>query len=545
MRRSFNVVTEPWIPVVRPDGSTDLLNLRDVLVGAHQIREIRDAFPIVEFGLYRLLVAMVLDIFSISSAHALSQLLRDGCLDAVGVDSYLEQNYDKLDVFDPRHPFLQTPGMEGEDEKPLAALFPVIPSGSAANHFHHHMEQEFTVAPAVAARLLTTLAPFMTAGGGGFSPSINGAPPWYVLIEGSSLFHTICYNCPTRLYGEMAGTAPPAWRNSVPPQEARCTKASLLEALTWRPRRVQLIPNGPGVCAVTGVESDVTVGRMRFKAGASCDFTWFDPSVPYRITDQQARVMRPQDGKELWRDTGPLLLLGPEDYNGEDSGVRYLRPALVEQFDSILPEDRSSTGTSFCVRVYGLRTDLRMKVFEWQKERLAVPLELVRGGLMRGLAQVSIDEASRVEYALGKSIKHLYPYDGRVNKNALDTVIANARRGFWSSLRTKYNDILNEIATIEVRNRTAGITDEERSTQSGRILDEWRAAMKRSAQTEFERVAKEFGVDAKALRRLATARSSLQGSFAFVTLGDRTPNMANATSGSDAHPDAEARGLGQ
>ncbi|MGH7441487.1 MAG: type I-E CRISPR-associated protein Cse1/CasA, partial [bacterium] len=58
---SFDVVTEPWIPVVRHDHSSVELGIRACLEQAHQFQEIHHDSPLVEFGLYRLLVAFVLD----------------------------------------------------------------------------------------------------------------------------------------------------------------------------------------------------------------------------------------------------------------------------------------------------------------------------------------------------------------------------------------------------------------------------------------------------------------------------------------------------
>ncbi|MBL8065520.1 MAG: type I-E CRISPR-associated protein Cse1/CasA, partial [Chthonomonadaceae bacterium] len=60
-RPTFNVLTEPWIPVIRLDGTRDELGILPCLEQAHELREIRDPSPIIEFGLYRLLVAFVLD----------------------------------------------------------------------------------------------------------------------------------------------------------------------------------------------------------------------------------------------------------------------------------------------------------------------------------------------------------------------------------------------------------------------------------------------------------------------------------------------------
>jgi CRISPR system Cascade subunit CasA len=159
---SFDTLTEPWIPVIRTDGTADELGLRDVLEQAPELREIRDPMPTVEFGLYRLLVALVMDVHRVKLLGDLEGLLDAGRFDGDGIASYCGKWHDRLDLFHPAHPVLQTAGMDTDDEKPLAELLPAVPSGTNALHFHHHGEDSFAACPAAAPRLLTSLAPFAT-----------------------------------------------------------------------------------------------------------------------------------------------------------------------------------------------------------------------------------------------------------------------------------------------------------------------------------------------------------------------------------------------
>lgn len=84
-RPSFDVLTEPWIPVVRLDGAADELGILPCLEQAHHIGEIKDPSPIVEFGIYRLLVAFVLDALVLAGRrpedeHDLRDLLSQGVI---------------------------------------------------------------------------------------------------------------------------------------------------------------------------------------------------------------------------------------------------------------------------------------------------------------------------------------------------------------------------------------------------------------------------------------------------------------------------------
>ncbi|HEU4752670.1 MAG TPA: type I-E CRISPR-associated protein Cse1/CasA, partial [Armatimonadota bacterium] len=228
---SFNVLTEGWIPVTRPDGGREELGILETLRRAHEFAAIRDPSPLVEFGLHRLLVAFVLDALAEAGSAPeypldLKDLLRAGRFDAPLLENYARKCGDVFDLFAPERPFLQTAGAAG-GEKPLAALYPAVPSGTNVHHWHHEVESAMTARPAGAARLLTTLAPFMTAGGAGLSPSINGAPAIYALPTGDSLFETLVLNIPIRQADTGSGRV--AWRDSRIPGGER-SQATMGEA---------------------------------------------------------------------------------------------------------------------------------------------------------------------------------------------------------------------------------------------------------------------------------------------------------------------------
>ncbi|MHB0999620.1 MAG: type I-E CRISPR-associated protein Cse1/CasA [Armatimonadota bacterium] len=505
LQYSFNLIEEPWITVTDSSGSTDVSGLRELLHRAHTLDGIIDPIPTVEFGLYRFLTALVMDIYDLKSSQDLKVLLRKGQFDKSTADKYFSQWADRFDLFHPVYPFLQTSGMDAESSKPIAAIMTSIPSGTAAVHFHHHSENEFGVSPSAAARMLVNIAPFMTAGGAGLSPSINGAPPWYLLVNGDSLFETICLNCCViPLSKELSGNAPPAWRNPSPIQCDRYTEVSLLEALTWRPRKVQLIPEGSGRCSVTGQDSSVLVRKMKFSAGASCDFSWFDPSVPYKITDKGPLVMRPDEGKDIWRDTGPFTLLHEGDYVSEKGNLRFSRPRVVDQYSMLFRD--SDNSVSFTI--YGMRTDMKMKVFEWRRERLTLPAPLIWNTAFHTDAQNEMDRAGKVEYAIKKALKRVYPRDGAGNKKAFDTLYNNAQREFWSTLQSSYDSFLKDLADIPTR--------EGNDDNVALCRERWHSALRSTAKAVFDRAVRDLDTDSEALRRQMEAYRSFNINLAVI-----------------------------
>ncbi len=501
MTPTFDLRSRKWIPVVwdDPERKPDLLGLREVLLQAHRLREIRDPLPLSEFGLYRLLIALVLDIFRPEDTLDLGELLQAGSLDAAKVDAYFERWGDRFDLFHPGRPFLQTPDMAGEKPKPLAALLPSLPSGTNAFHFHRRRETEFGVDAAVAARLLTTLAPFMTAGGAGLSPSINGAPPWYVLVRGNTLLQTLLLNACVLPQPHVRALGVPAWRSDRDPGGERRESADLLEALTWRPRRVRLLPEGPGECALTGRPTEMRVSRMLFSAGDGAGFDWWDdPNVPYRITEKGPTPLRLREGRELWRDTGPLALVCQRQHHGSEHPVRFARPRVMDQFAGLAADRELGRQPELQLQAYGMRTDMKMKVFEWRAERLNLPTRLLWNTSFHTFADRALDQADAVAYALRSSIRQAYPRDGKGSRDPFGALAARAESGYWSALRPHYDRLLRELAALDPSAELGAATP---------LLERWREAVEAESQAAFEAAVGPLDTDGDALRRQVLARS--------------------------------------
>ena len=56
---SYNLVDEKWMPCIMPDGKTKDFGLQEVLVRAHEIKELLDPSPLVTVSLHRLLLAIL------------------------------------------------------------------------------------------------------------------------------------------------------------------------------------------------------------------------------------------------------------------------------------------------------------------------------------------------------------------------------------------------------------------------------------------------------------------------------------------------------
>jgi len=497
---SYNLRFEPWIPIVGSDGKRREVGLEDALLQAHEWRAISDPLPTVEFGLYRLLVALVLDIFEPRNTVDWSELWDEGRFDTASVRAYFEKHDGAFDLFSPSRPFLQNV-MPDDAPKPLAGLVHPVPSGSATNHFHHEHEDDFAVSPAIAAGLLTTIAPWMTAGGAGLSPSINGAPPWYVLPMGKSGFETLLLNCPVVADLMLAqGDKEVHWRQSSEFASGEQSSASLLQSLTWRPRRVQLVPqtNG-GICSLSGRPCEVLVSNMKFAPGWSTRFDWIDPNAAYRVGTER-KIVRSREGREVWRDSGPLALL--RDTSNAPRETRYERPAIITQLVQLRGNDYIERDQPLDIAIYGMRTDMKMKVFEWHKERLRLPMRLTLDNAGANEAQNAIELAEEVAYAVKRSVKATYPREGKGNDDAFQSLCDNASRAFWRDLRAPYNALLDQLASASDQLASAD-SDEMR----GAARASWRETLRAQGWKTLREAIDDLDGDAELLRRQTNAYS--------------------------------------
>lgn len=482
---SFNVLYEPWIPVIGLDGSYKELGILPCLEQAHNLREIRDPAPIVEFGLYRLLVAFVLDALMSANNRPtdvldLCDLITKGRFDMSVINSYVKSCGDVFDLFHPQHPFLQVK-MEGAEIKPLAAMFPAVPSGTNTGLWHHEHEDEIAVSPKQSARLLTSIPPFMTAGGAGLSPSINKAPPVYLLPIGKNLFETIIINVPCH-EEQFSGEEPAAWRNSRIPGEKR-SHATVVEALTWRPRRIQLIPGDP-------------VKQMRFEKGDSAEFDWIDSNVAYIYEKDKVVPIRMRENRPLWRDAGPLLFLSTDAHgSSRENKISYQRPLVVEQAFEIA-RDTGVVG----IQVYAMRTDSKMKIFEWIRSCWWVPTAVGRCPRRGNLVYYELEHAESVAQDLRDCIKILYP----PAKDATCSLADRCERAYWQHLESRFYPLLKAIAEAD----SQALDDKEFFPN---IVKDWHDAIKSFAMEQFELAAKDMDTDGKALERQVIARKKLSG----------------------------------
>ncbi|WP_209311052.1 type I-E CRISPR-associated protein Cse1/CasA [Streptomyces spiramenti] len=269
----FDLTTEPWLPVLRTDGTFATVSLTGVFREAATIRRLVGDLPTQDMALLRLLLAALHDALDGPGSiddwfelwHAEDPF--------APVLPYLEAHRHRFDLFHPEQPFFQVAGLRtGSDEaSALNRIVADVPNGEA--FFSMRKPGASTLTPAEAARWLVHAHAFDTSGiksgmvgdprakGGKVYPLGVGSAGELggVHAEGESLRETLLLNLVPR---EELGFEPSAL-DSTP------------DAPAWR-----LPPNGPGGAAKGGGD--------RFPRGLRDLYTWQTRRV--RLVAEESRV---------------------------------------------------------------------------------------------------------------------------------------------------------------------------------------------------------------------------------------------------------------
>ena len=437
---SFNCLYEPWIPAKDKNGEISEYSILDILEKASELVEISDTSPLIEFGIHRLLITFLTDAFRYEDIEELSEDYLNDKFSMKKIKKYIKDCGDNsFDLFNEENPFLQTKYDEtydGKKEKTIALLVHQFPSGNNSIHFDHNFQNERELNFSECARVLSTFNLFCTAETQGSKnrrpSSINGTPPWYVLLKQENLFKTLILNIwiPNGLEIEIYEPGP-VWRNKreiIPEKKVQDT--SYLEGLTWMARRITLIPNDKN-----------KVKEVYFQAGE--DFigygTWIDPFLGYYYTEKNPLItsLKPKNYRSSWRDLNGLLLLK----NKKQGNRIYIRPKIVDQFLEVNEFLSSEFDKNLLLKetTYGLVTN-QAKYLNWMEEEFSIDKNDLEPRKAEFISQ-SIEMAEKEEFALKKSVEILLEdLSDSIQEGISKTYFENLKNDFFGSFLTSVSE---------------------------------------------------------------------------------------------------------
>lgn len=330
---SYDLRSEPWIPVRRLNGSQDVVSLRQALADAHVLTAVTGELPTIGVALLRLLLAVLHRSLPASdpSLGAMEQwgnLWRADVLPLDDVEEYLEHVGDRMDLLSPLHPFLQVADLHTakNEMSPLIKLVADFPDGHA--FFTNRSPRDLAAMSfAEAARWLVHCQAYDPSGiksGAVGDPRVKGGKGYpigtgwagrvgVVIVEGGTLRETLLLNLPlhNREGAPWGDDDPAVWE--LPPlgpaEEVSGGRPPRgpVDLLTWPSRRLRLSHNGERVTGVLVCNGD----RLPSHTGS------IEPMTAWRRSPTQEKAVKSptpvymplahRADRSLWRGLAALL----------------------------------------------------------------------------------------------------------------------------------------------------------------------------------------------------------------------------------------------
>lgn len=518
---SFDALRQPWIPVEKIDGTIREYGILEVLRQANQLRSLVDSSPVFLYGMYRLLIAFLTDALRPQTMDDLFDIYETGSFPMERIDEYVgicEANGPCFDIFDEKRPFLQSaydPKIDKdltklENLKSIAELAFDLPTGTKLTFFDHRQQFEHAFSPSVCTRALCSVNVFSVSGGSGYSPGINGASPWYLIIRGANLFETLLFNIWLPVLEIPFDNPPIAWRNFnpvLPKQKVNMT--SYLYGLTWQARRILLVPSDSGYCSYSGEFCNITVSRICFQQGWGFEGQnlWIDPFVPRQSTKTGFAPIKVDDGRATWRYVAPLALSKTIVRKGSNE-VIVLRPEIMNQFVNHWMEVLNSLGrrdSDLTLESFGLSSKPgEAKIIGWLHDVSTLPIGVIKNPTK---ADVFASEVQIVEEIFQTIKTYLGNQKKRKDKKHEEANLVSGK--FIQSIEMQYFSEINKLLYSVLSEDLARVEDNHEGWRVEAIKN-WRKEIKVLSLRIFDYAIKNSGRKANDIKRCVEIRSEFK-----------------------------------
>lgn len=437
---TFNLWAEPWITVERPDGTRDALNIPQTIIQAHQIRALYDPSPLVTVSIHRLLLAILQEVIAPKTPNDLKRVWQARQFTAEQLQPFAEKYAHRFDLFSLTVPFLQSADLplqpqKKADSKPISYLIPEEPAGTGVTHYTHAYDNHQRLCSACAAKGLLMIPAFASSGGAGIKPSINGVPPIYVIPGGETLFESLTASLTMPQFQPKikAKDDVPWWKHDpVIAKKGELQHVGYLQSLTFPARRTRLHPvlAEQQPCTRCGQITPWHVATMIYEMGESRPKNapwWRDPFAAYRPPKNEKDTkdptpIRPVEGRALWREFNGFILPSHKDY----------RPAILSQLEEVSEVLPYNKNTRIPLRLVGIRTDMKMKIFEWQESGFAVPPRLLTDMDSAEFIEKELEFAKQCDGTIKSTFRQYFGGGGKTKR--FESVTTQMSRQYWQEL---------------------------------------------------------------------------------------------------------------
>jgi CRISPR system Cascade subunit CasA len=517
MTHSFNLIDEPFVPCLRPDGTRIELGLRNVFAQAHELREIRDDSPIVTMTLHRLLLAILHINFGPKDMDQWRTIWEVGRFDMGVLNTYFDEWHKRFDLFHPEWPFYQSVGGT-QNPRPTMTLYEELAGGNNPTLFDHSTEErEPGVMPALAARGLIARQ--------AFALGLGVSPTWTVgdrdiktgnqkdgpiargillLVRGDDLFQTLTLNLSPP---DEPGAADdrPVWEHDSPGELMdQPVPAGRLDLYTFQCRRIRLEPPG----------DDGLIRRVHFAQGRILTDDQFDPMKAYRRDEERGWcTIGLQEERALWRDSASLLQLAHHRGRQDHRPVNAVEWIAEAALDGVV-----SPGARFRLDAAGVGTQAgkARSVGLWRQEQLPLPVGYLHDAALLGNLQSALSTAETVGRNLRESVWHcarkfLHPaktdkLSNQQNQEVTAMVESLAPlRHYWPHLETPFFNLLQTLPALRDTS-----TEQDHAHRRAQLSHWFHDVLRPTARQAYETTAGRMDNTSRALRAVVLGRQNLE-----------------------------------
>jgi len=439
MSVTFNLVDEPWIPVVATDGDYLELSLRDMLACASDLSEIACETPIQSTAILPVALGVLHSVFGPRDFDAWQTLWRAGAFDMARIDDYLDRWRERFDLFHTERPFMQMPDARVEPKSLIHLIHPMGNTGTLFSHVSDSSGVELS--PAEAAHYLLAARCFRLAGLGPYvekrrlnfndSAFAKGVIFW---ARGDTLFETLLLNLvqyPDEQTMPHTSRDAPAWE-LADPFEPRESPYGYLDYLTWSNNRVQLIPTE----TTDGVVVRDAVVVPAIKLGSHVR----SPQRRYVQKEKKGEIsfsfLYFNADKALWRDYDSLL---------KREAGKVFPPAVVEWIAELKQYEILDSNRPIRLMATGMLAEQAKPVF-YRQEIMPLPLELLRNESRVAVIRLALEQAEAVAIKLRNALNILAQHvlqrgaAGKPDNNIRNDLIKQwaARERYWTALEPQF-----------------------------------------------------------------------------------------------------------
>ena len=471
---SYDLLSEPWLPVRMLDGTTQQLSLREVLARAATISGLLGELPTTSVALLRLLLA-ILHRSVDTTGRPIERWARHWRADELPmahIGGYLDRYADRFDLLDTTQPFLQVGDLQtakatrGEllpliADVPNGAQFFTIRAGRGVTRLSYDQAARWLVhchAYDPSGIKSGALGDARVKGGKGYPIGTGWAGNiGAVVIEGRDLRETLLLNLvlqsrngdPVEHQADSAvWERPPLTAAPQATEPALRLPAGPAELLTWPSRRVRLTHDGTAVTGVLISNGDRLSPPDQFLESMTA---WRRSAAQEKKLKVSVPVYMPlqhDPARTMWRGLGALLPIGP---TSPTDAAPQLPPLVLRWLHRIRDEDEDLLPADYPLRTravgvtYGSNNSVIDEVVD---DALMVHAVLLgaAGASLRTTALNAVTAADEAGTAVAALAANLRSAAGDSDDRSLSRARQEARETFFFSLDAPYRRWLGALS---------------------------------------------------------------------------------------------------